>query len=496
MAKGPKQVQVVFDFPVKGLDTNWARHDQPPLTSPLLLNVLPHDLDRRARGAKRGGFSVLTGAAVGSVAATYRQARECISGTFAGIYVPTTDIGEYPYGFLWSTANGGDGGCYEIRETDDPTETPSGTIVAAVARTSIEDCDDSLCSETYPPGPPPPAATTYRRVRNCFFGGSFTSFVVIAPTGTFLNVGVPVSFHYSGNNQCYKVQTTDPLLTSITGLTLIDAGDITVIGDCTSDELCTGEGGTLEYYPLLSCDDDTPTGDYVEESATTPPAYYIPYDDECNPVYVASDAVAVTEIGDARVMSAGSGQLLEIPQCDEGDIGWFIDPPATIDVTLAGVLLSPPFNTCYAAEGGAGEGLYRKVTAFSINGTYTLPRDGVTSTYRGTGPAMTIVTYTDSGCAGVYQTNTTVSLEVTFGDSVCTDGTRRKTVQVYCSIDDVRYEFGGANAMMFSGILENISNFTASTFTVDNGTDPGFSSGTGPFFIATGGTATVEGLHA
>lgn len=44
-------------FPLKGIDRNWANSEQPPLTSPYLLNVRPKDVsDNRTRGGQRPGL--------------------------------------------------------------------------------------------------------------------------------------------------------------------------------------------------------------------------------------------------------------------------------------------------------------------------------------------------------------------------------------------------------------------------------------------------------
>lgn len=47
-------------FPLKGIDKNWSNSDQPPLTSPELLNVRPIDVsEERARGGQRPGLDLV-----------------------------------------------------------------------------------------------------------------------------------------------------------------------------------------------------------------------------------------------------------------------------------------------------------------------------------------------------------------------------------------------------------------------------------------------------
>jgi len=44
-------------FPFQGLSTNWAYEVQPPLTSRLLLNVRPYDVqENKCRGGQRPGL--------------------------------------------------------------------------------------------------------------------------------------------------------------------------------------------------------------------------------------------------------------------------------------------------------------------------------------------------------------------------------------------------------------------------------------------------------
>jgi hypothetical protein len=51
---------IVIPFPLKGLNENFAATAQPALTSPLLKNVRPYDVqDKRARGGQRPGLAKL-----------------------------------------------------------------------------------------------------------------------------------------------------------------------------------------------------------------------------------------------------------------------------------------------------------------------------------------------------------------------------------------------------------------------------------------------------
>ena len=49
-----------YIFPLKGKDENWSVSNQPPMTSPNLMNVRPYDVQaNRARGGQRPGLDVL-----------------------------------------------------------------------------------------------------------------------------------------------------------------------------------------------------------------------------------------------------------------------------------------------------------------------------------------------------------------------------------------------------------------------------------------------------
>lgn len=46
-----------IQFPLKGIDKNWANSNQPPTTSPSMLNVRPKDVsEERTRGGQRPGL--------------------------------------------------------------------------------------------------------------------------------------------------------------------------------------------------------------------------------------------------------------------------------------------------------------------------------------------------------------------------------------------------------------------------------------------------------
>ena len=45
-------------FPLKGINKNWANSEQPPLTSPVMLNVRPYGTsENRLRGGQRPGLN-------------------------------------------------------------------------------------------------------------------------------------------------------------------------------------------------------------------------------------------------------------------------------------------------------------------------------------------------------------------------------------------------------------------------------------------------------
>ena len=53
-------------FPLKGLNKNWANANQPPLTSPDLLNVRPQDVsEKRSRGGQRPGLELVYDEVIG-----------------------------------------------------------------------------------------------------------------------------------------------------------------------------------------------------------------------------------------------------------------------------------------------------------------------------------------------------------------------------------------------------------------------------------------------
>ena len=62
-----KKSKVRLPFPLKGINRNFAAVNQPPLTSPELLNVRPYDVvNGRMRGGQRPGLKKAYSACIGN----------------------------------------------------------------------------------------------------------------------------------------------------------------------------------------------------------------------------------------------------------------------------------------------------------------------------------------------------------------------------------------------------------------------------------------------
>lgn len=367
MAKAPKIVTIPVPFPLKGWDTNWARHDQPQLTTPGAQNVLPYDLDGRARGAKRGGFQILTGAAVGTVAATYRPVRVCADDTFASLYFfDTAAIPSYPFSFQYG------GICYYITDNDEAVESFSGAIIPTNSITVVASCEASVCSENPTDPPPPPPDATYKIVRTCDTGLATGWKIAVA------DIPDTSAIYYikrAGDNKCYKVLPGDP--ESTTAGTSV--GTVAASTGC-NDPACTGSGGTDTdvYYELVRCSDDTALNQWVSEAEleaffsedpVTLPKYFVRYDFLDTPVYIPDPpTTAASPTGTEYYIGTWpTNTLWEVETCTK-TCGWPRTLPATIDVTFADVVMA---TDCVGPTSGAYSA---KVLSGSLSGTYTLTR--------------------------------------------------------------------------------------------------------------------------
>ncbi len=488
MAKPPKTSLIVFPFPIQGWDTNWARHDQPGLTSPDLQNCMAYDLDRRARGAKRAGFSILTGAAVGTVAATYRQARECVNDNLVNAWVPTSEISSYPYNFRVVDSDV----CMYVAEADPASETP-GAIVPANQRVTTTGCDDDDCSEVYPPSPPPPAAVLYRSLRICPTPLNIPNEIVLAsefPT-------LPAYFRVNATGECRSVVegditymisgTPNPALYNVTA-----AAATTAVDDCYDSDCGTATGN---YYQLKTCDTDTPTDFFVPESAVpnaagaaTADTFFLLYDRTCIPLWVETgDTDSSAPIS---IYTSPDGAL-PINQCDGGIQDWFFDSttfPATRDITFASVVMRATALdtgcTWYAVTGGA------------LNGTYTLNQTGgaASATYELAIGGITVTEYQADGTT-VKATSTSVLIELEYqagtpraGGLMCD---YEIVVRVTCTGLDYTIVLFDSNAAGDDNPIED-------TYAVSNAysAHAGGSCGVPDPVLGAGGTATAEGIYA
>lgn len=217
-----KEQIVPFLFPIRGLNENWARHDQPGLTTPDLLNVRVYDRQGRARGAQRPGTRKLFADPLGdNLTDLYRQARRCTNDTLAPLYVNIDEIAAYPYSFV----NQGDGQCYYVLEAEPTTPSPSNI---ARNRTPIDDCNDPICSG----GVNPPL---YRQVRKCSDNSLVQLYIDISRIAAY-----PFYFQWDGDQLGYVVLDTDPTTPTPTFV----AVNITPLTGCND--------------PLLLCTDCAP----------------------------------------------------------------------------------------------------------------------------------------------------------------------------------------------------------------------------------------------
>lgn len=221
MAKQQKTIITPFAFPVRGLDENWARQDQPPLTTADCSNVWPFDRLQRARGARRPGLSRLFADPVGGGIALYRRARRCSDNGLASIVVPVAEITTaYPFNFRWN----GDGACYYVLESEPALPNPTWPV--ATQRTVTTGCGDALCDGA-PPGNPP----RYRAARKC---SNPTQFSPLWVNAEWTGGASEFYFRFEGDGVCYKVLDTDPLFETA-GTTAVNR---TPVVDCASP-LCS-----------------------------------------------------------------------------------------------------------------------------------------------------------------------------------------------------------------------------------------------------------------
>lgn len=350
MAKAPKDLLVFFGFPLKGWDTGWARAAQKPLTTPDCQNVMPFDLDRRARGAKRPGFSILTGGSIGSVDLTYREAHRCEDDVFAGFFVPTTEISAYPYTFSYS------GACYYIIEADAAVTSPTGTILSAGLRTSYDDC--AACDDAVNPSPPP---ATYRRLRRCSDDSLSSLWVAMADvpdtTKRLLN---------ADDNNCYYVNVADA--TAITHGTLV--GTTTEYTNCTLCQTAADDnmGGDGCFWQAKRCSDDVLVDCWIsQDDATANPdftGYFFRTDFLDEPVYFDLDSECVS-ITPGRVYDIAT-ETLPASSCTKSGGCYEDSLPGTANLTFTGLTLQPSCRTCDSSPNESWK------TTGTINHTYVI----------------------------------------------------------------------------------------------------------------------------
>jgi len=62
-----KKTSLTLPFPLQGINKNYAASTQPPLTSPVMLNVRPSDvMENRIRGGQRPGLKKQFPVCIGS----------------------------------------------------------------------------------------------------------------------------------------------------------------------------------------------------------------------------------------------------------------------------------------------------------------------------------------------------------------------------------------------------------------------------------------------
>jgi hypothetical protein len=343
-----KDATIPFAFPVKGVDQNWARHDQPQLTTPDMRNVVIFDRFQRARGAQRPGTRKLWTTPLGdSLSGLYMPARICGSGAFAGFHVAQDEItytaGRYDFRYE------GDGLCYYVLESD--TATRSVDNVATI-RTASTGCDDPACGG----GTNPP---TYRQVRFCTTGELAPLWINTANVAT-----TPFYFRFHGDNGRYRVDGDEPTTISPTGFVAVNITAITDCDDLTGGGACTGcgtfswdtgtrfehvQGGSVNFAetspPFTVCTTGHTHIGFVGESDDI--TVLIHADDAVTQTYTgtAGDAVTISIPADAIIFRNTEGFLI----ADDAP-GY----PATVEKTITDGTNSHVFDAGTALNNGTG----------------------------------------------------------------------------------------------------------------------------------------------
>lgn len=341
-----------FPFPLKGYDVGWARAKQPGLTTPDALNVLPFDADRRFRGAKRPGFSILTGGAIGSVELTFRRAQKCADDTFTTLWVNTTEIGSYPYTFSYA------GVCYYVAETATST-TPTGTITVSGARVSYADCT-ACAAGVGPPPPPPPPAATYRQVRRCDTDA-------LAPFYIPTTADPDKRFLRTSDDNCYYFNISDP--TTTTPGTLL--GTSTEYDDCELCEAATGGGGEDEYYQAYTCDGVTPLDCWILADDITTPFVFFRFDHLDAPVLISGGHETSTSPG---TIYAVPDDVIEVGSCEQTGGCYEETFPDNTIVTFSGVTMQATCRVCDVTSTESWK------TTGTVNGSYNLVKQSESPT--------------------------------------------------------------------------------------------------------------------
>lgn len=236
----PQTQTIIIPFPIKGLDTSGARNEQPPTTTPSLLNVRIQDRFGRARGCQRGGFTRMWQDSVSS-SVLYYQCKSCKDDALVPLFVKASEVTP-TYRFKWSP---GDNQCYYITSTNPKTYTPgSGTIVHAASRITVSTCADVTCgSEFNPP--------QYRQCRLCSSGELVNLWVNRDEIASY-----PYYFKFDDN--CYKVLSTDDASTS--------PGLIAPSGSRTAKASCSASGCTCGTCAVTPADFSWDTGTVSEHN--------------------------------------------------------------------------------------------------------------------------------------------------------------------------------------------------------------------------------------
>lgn len=328
---------LMIPFPLRGKDTNWARVDQPPLTTPDCLNVWAYDRFNRSRGAQRPGFTRMWAESVDNDV-LYYQCYRCTDDTLQDLYVKASEIGGFPYRFKWA----GDYQCYHVLASSPKTFAP-GIVAYSGSRTTVTLCSDVTCGQEYNP----PA---YRRARNCSDGELANLWVPAAEISSY-----PYYFKFAGDDRCYQVLNTDA--------TTVAPGLIAATATRTSKLSCSASGCTCTGCLVTPTDFAWDTGTVYELGFVGGAANFIRNSGEFHLCSLGGeDSVRFDGISDDIVVLTKSTDA--VTQSHSGVAG----DPVTITLPANYILFRDTFGSLRnAAEGSNPETCEKTID----DGTYT-----------------------------------------------------------------------------------------------------------------------------